>query len=142
MKIKLLVLATRSVVKICSIKRQHYFYKNRSAHSNKFESSQMSDYDIEDESRENLREIAKNISPHQYMMAKEHMHQPDIFHTSREAHTIYERKLPEDDIVDHKFKSGALHHPSSTLLKSMQIAHVMAEQDKKHHQSQEEEKKV
>ncbi len=85
---------------------------------------------IDDESRENLREIAKTISPHQYMMAKEHMHQPEILHTSREAHSIYERKLPEEDIVDHKFKSGAIHHPSTTLLKSMQIAHHMAEQEK------------
>ncbi len=90
-------------------------------------------FNIDDESRENLREIAKTVSPHQYMMAKEHAHQPDILHTSREAHSIYERKLPEEDIVDHKFKSGAIHHPSTTLLKSMQIAHHMAEQEKHSH---------
>lgn len=86
------------------------------------------------EGEEDLEKVARTLSPHQYIMQKEHIHPPDIFHTSREAHSIYDRKLPPDDIIDNKFHSGAIHHPSNTLLKSMEIAHKMAEEEKcKHH---------
>ncbi|KAL0479271.1 hypothetical protein AKO1_007623 [Acrasis kona] len=67
-------------------------------------------------SKEELEAIAETMGPHEYMRRLENANAPSMEESDKSD--VYEAKHQENE----EFVSGAIHQPSQTLLKSMEIA--------------------